>query len=563
MHRRQRRLLGYVAAVVAAVVLYTVVYSWAMGAFENEPRTLVESLLVVVETFTTTGYGEDAIWTSPQLVGLMVAMQFTGVFFIFMALPLFVAPWIEATLSTTPPDSVDDAADHVIVCGWSGRTDTLIEELELYGVPFLIVEPDRDRAIELYEDDVPVIHGDPETGELLQRARVGVARSVVCDLGDERNAAVALEVQGILAGGGAADGVGTGDADGGDSGRDVQVMTFAEDPAIERYHRYAGADHVFAPRRLIGESLANKVATSVSTEVGDAIEIGEDLEIVELPVQAGAELVATRIAKSGIRERTGANVVGAWFRGEFVSPPSPQAVIDERTVLLVAGREDQLERLKELTLSESRRLRRGPVIVGGYGEVGSAVEKRISGAGLPCRVVDLHDGPGVDVVGDVTEPDVLATAGIDDASTVILALPTDTLAIFATLVVRELAPEVEIVARANDTDNVRKLYRAGADYVLALSTVSGRMLASTIFEEEVISYDQQIEIVRLDAGSLADRSLADADLQARTGCTVVAVERNGAVLTDLDASFRFESGDEVIVAGPDAAVAAFSGLVTD
>jgi len=103
--------------------------------------------------------------------------------------------------------------------------------------------------------------------------------------------------------------------------------------------------------------------------------------------------------------------------------------------------------------------------------------------------------------------------------------PDDTLAVFATLVVRELSGDVQIIARANETGNARKLYRAGADYVLALSTVSGRMLASTILNEDVISFDQWVEVVRVPAGRLAGQSLEDADVRARTSCTVIAVER--------------------------------------
>jgi len=543
MNRRRRRLLYYLAAFVAAIVVYTGLYSWAMPIFENESRSVFESLLVVVETFTTTGYGEDAIWDSPQLIGLMVAMQFTGVFFIFMALPLFVAPWIEATLSTSPPTRNDEIDDHVVVCSMTNRTDALIDELEILEVPYLVVEADRDAAIDLVEDDFPVVHADPETSVGLEGAGVDRAQAVVCDLDDETNAAVALQARQL------------------NPENDLQVITFAEDPDLGRYHRYAGADTVLTPRQLIGESLASKVTTSVTTEVGDAIEIGEDIEIVELPVQAGAPLAHTSIAESGIRERTGANVIGAWFRGEFVTPPSPDAVIDDRTVLLVVGEEAQLERLKRLTLSEERRLRRGQVVICGYGEVGGTVQRAVSSAGISCTVVDVQDIPGVDVVGDVTEPEVLETAGVGEASTVILALSDDTLAIFATLVVRQLAPEVEIVARANDVDSVQKLYRAGADYVLALSTVSGRMLASTILEEDVITYDQQVEIVRMGVGELAGQSLAGANIRAETGCTVVAVERGDAILTDLEASFTFEDGDEVVVAGPDDGIAEFSTLV--
>jgi Trk K+ transport system NAD-binding subunit len=544
MNRRQRRLLYYVAAFVGAVLVYTLLYTWAMAAFEGQSRSFFESLLVVVETFTTTGYGEDAIWETPQLVSLMVVMQFTGVFFIFMALPLFVAPWIESTLSTSPPRRNDSIEDHVIVCALTNRTETLIDELEILDVPFLVVEEDRDAALELMDLNVPVVQGDPEASEVLDGAGVDRARAVVCDLDDERNAAIALQARQLAPGG------------------EVQIITFAEDPDLARYHQYAGADTTFTPRRLIGESLASKVTTSVTTKIGDSIEIGEDFEIVELPVQAGAPLVNTTIGESGIREETGANVIGAWFRGDFVTPPSPDAMIDERTVLLVAGRQEHLERLKGLTLSEKRRLRTGQVVICGYGEVGATVRQAVTQAGIDCTVVDTRDIPGVDVVGDVTEPEVLEEAGIGDAGSVILALGDDTLAIFATLVIRQLAPEVEVVARANEIDSVQKLYRAGADYVLALPTVSGRMLASTILEEDVISYDQQVEIVRLAVGRLAGESLASADLRSETGCTVVAVERDGQVLTDLDPDFTFERDDEVVVAGPDEGIVEFTALVS-
>jgi len=143
---------------------------------------------------------------------------------------------------------------------------------------------------------------------------------------------------------------------------------------------------------------------------------------------------------------------------------------------------------------------------------------------------------------------------------VILTLPDDTLAVFATLVVRELSGDVQIIARANETGNARKLYRAGADYVLALSTVSGRMLASTILNEDVISFDQWVEVVRVPAGRLAGQSLEDADVRARTSCTVIAVERGDEVLTDLAASFTLQRGDSVIVAGPDSGINEFAAL---
>lgn len=544
MKRRQRRALYYITAFIAVILFYTLAYDWAMLTFEGKQRGFFQSLLVVVETFTTVGFGEDAVWESPPMILLVVSMMFTGVVFIFMALPLFVVPWIEQQLSTNPPASVSDVTDHVIICTYTDRNQMLIEELDVLDVDYVVVEPDREQAAELYNNGMSVIHGDPESVENLRGANLANSRALVADVDDETNASIALAAGQVV------------------EDDEVQIITFVENPDMVNYHHYAGADTVFSPRQLIGESIASKVTTGVTSEVADAVEISDDFEIAELPVQAGSQIAGLTVRDSKIREKAGANIIGAWFRGEFVTPPSPDALIDERTILLVAGRDQQLETLKQLTLSETRQQIRGPVIVCGYGEVGSTVKQAVTAAGFTCRAIDLDDSPGVDVVGDVTEAESLTAAGINSASTVILTLPDDTSAVFATLVIRELSEDVEVIARANETDNVTKLYRAGADYVLSLSTVSGRMLASTILNEDVISFDQQVEVVRVPAGDLAGQTLEESDIRARTSCTVIAVERDDEIITDLAPTFRFQHGDSVIVAGPDSGITQLTALAT-
>ena len=539
---RLRRVYYYLGAFAAVTVLYTIAYGTGMAVFEGASRTLTESLLVVVQSFTTTGYGEDAAaWTTPQMRVLAIAMQATGVFFVFMALPLFIAPWIEERLTTTVPSSVDEIDDHVVICGYTPRTEMLIDELRMLEESYVVIELDRDAAIDYYENGVTVVHGDPESTDSLAAAGIENARALVADVNDEVNASIALAV--------------------GQLAPETRTITFVEDASLADYHRYAGADQVFTPRHLIGESLAQKATTAVTDDVTDAVEIGDELEIVEIPIEAGSDLVGTTIRESYIRERTGANVIGAWFRGQFVSSPSPDDRIDARTVLLVAGREAQLQRFQELARAEARRQRRGPVLICGYGEVGSTVKQRVVKAGLPVTVIDLVEKPGVDVVGDATEPETVQQADIDEASSVVLALPEDTTAVFASLVIRHLQPDVEVVVRANETGNVQKLYRAGADYVLALATVSGRMLAATIFGEDVITFDQGVEVVRLPVGALAGQTIASADIRAKSGCTVIAIQRDGELIADFDPTFSFQSGDEVIVTGPDDRVNAFAALL--
>jgi hypothetical protein len=114
MNEWQRRTVYSVVVLAVLMLGYTLVYDYAMATFENEPGTLLHSLQVVVEAFTTTGFGSDAPWTTPVTNLLVIIMDLTGVALIFLALPAFVIPLLDETLSTSAPTSVD-LAGHVVI----------------------------------------------------------------------------------------------------------------------------------------------------------------------------------------------------------------------------------------------------------------------------------------------------------------------------------------------------------------------------------------------------------------------------------------------------------------
>ena len=470
----------------------------------------------------------------------VVVMDLVGVAVVFLALPVFAFPLVRDALSTTVPTSLEDATDHVVICTYTSRAESLIGELTSRDVAYVIVEPDREQALELQEDGYEVINADPESAEGLERARVEHARALVADVSDEVDTSIVLTARELAA--------------------DVTVVSVVEEPERERYHRLAGADIVVSPRPLLGRSLASKVTGAVTADLDDAVEIGEEFEIAELAVQRGSRLAGSTLAESGIRERTGANVIGAWFEGEFRSSLDPDETITDGTVLLVTGEGDQLAALRSLARSPVRRVERGEVVVLGYGEVGRTVADVLGTAGVEHTVIDLEDDAGVDVVGDGAEPATLQQAGIEEARSAVLALPDDTVAEFTTLVIDDLAPDTEVVARVESSQNVTKMYRAGADYVLALSTVTGRMVASALLEEQVLTPELQIELVRMSAPGLDGAVLAEADIRSRTGCTVVAAERNGELLTDIGAEFVIDGEDTLIVAGTDQGIKRFREL---
>lgn len=546
MRSLRKRVVYYLLFIAVLIVILSVVYDVGMRTFEPGPYppadttvSILHSMQVVVETFTATGYGSDAPWTSPEMNILVMLLDLTGVGLFFLALPAILLPLFRETLSTTVPSAVDDDyRDHVVICSYTNRVDALIDELTSTGIEYVLLDPDRDRAVDLYEDGYNVIDADPQSVEALEAANLSAARALVADVSDRVDASIVLAAK--------------------EAAEDVPVVSVVEDTDLISYHELAGADHVVTPRRLLGEGLARKVTTEVATDLGDSLQLGEDFEIAEISIRATSELAGQTLGDSDIRGRYGVNVVGAWVGGEFETPPPLSTPLDKGTTLLVTGEEASLRRLRRATGSRVRQFGRGETLIVGYGQVGQTVSELLADADISQTTVDIESVEGVDLVGNATIAETLHEAGIEDAQSVVLALPDETDVEFTALIVRDIDPSTEIIARAESNQAVPKIYRAGADYVLSLATISGRSIASLVIDdEEILGIETNVEIVKTTAPGLAGQTLREASIRERTSCTVVAVERDEALLTDLPADLQLEADDRLVIAGNDSGVNAF------
>ncbi len=73
----------------------------------------------------------------------------------------------------------------------------------------------------------------------------------------------------------------------------------------------------------------------------------------------------------------------------------------------------------------------------------------------------------------------------------------------------------------------------------------------------MVSLQPRIKLVRVGAGRLAGKNPVAERIRERTGCTVVAVERDGQVAMDFPASFQLSSDDALYICGTMNAVARY------
>ncbi len=195
----------------------------------------------------------------------------------------------------------------------------------------------------------------------------------------------------------------------------------------------------------------------------------------------------------------------------------------------------------------------------GYGDVGHSIASVLKDAHLSFLVIDKNEAKlkdkGFDyIAGDAIDEELLKRAGISNASTVIIVLNNDDDIIFTTLIVRNLNPHSIILARANATKSIEKIYRAGADYVASLSIVAGQMLAHIIMghEEDTIMMLEGLEIARYNVGrdsQVIGKSVAEAKIRSKIGCTIIGIEENGKTTTDIDPSIILKEGMKLAIIG--------------
>jgi Trk K+ transport system NAD-binding subunit len=230
---------------------------------------------------------------------------------------------------------------------------------------------------------------------------------------------------------------------------------------------------------------------------------------------------------------------------------------------MAVGEIEQLSRIRDLTLGTRKE---GPLIMLGYGDVGKQVARALCNAGIRPIIVDRQEFQSLNFVhmtGEATSEALLVEAGIKDAVGIMVLLNNDSEVIYCTLLSKNLNPNAFVVARANRVESVKKIYRAGADYVASVPIVASHMLAKIIEHEKeelgLLYENIDLEIIAVGRRSgLVGRSLGEIDLPGSFGLGVVAIERAGQILAAVDQNTVIEEGDVLAMIGSEASMRSFS-----
>ncbi|MDQ3487581.1 MAG: NAD-binding protein [Acidobacteriota bacterium] len=525
-----RSLLKYILTLVALITVYAILFHIIKIQVEGEQHSWITGFYWTLVVMTTLGFG-DITFTSDIGRLFSIVVLLSGVILLLVMLPfmfisLFYAPWLEARVRLRAPREVpDDTRGHVILTEFDPIAGSLIERLRSEHIPYYVIEPDPTTAARLIGEGVSVIAGENDNSATYRKVNAAGARLLLANCEDTVNTNITITAR--------------------EAAPKLIIAAIVEEEDSIDVLSLSGATHVLPLKHQLGEYLANRADTGGN----EAHVIGayRGLQIAELPAR-DTTFAGQTVRNTHLRERTGVSVVGMWERGKL-RPAFPDSIIQSDGVIVLAGTEAQVAALNALTPRKARTP--PPVLVIGAGKVGVAAAAALKRKGARVHALDRHEhvlapmreNGAVIFPGDAADRRLLERAGIHDVSSVLLTTNDDAMNIYLAVYCRRLNPELRIISRITHERNVEAIHRAGADFAISYTTLGVEAVMSLLRGYELAVLGEGVELFSITVpGSLSGRRLADSGIGSVTGMSVVALDRGGALVTQLTGNTTLEAG---------------------
>lgn len=525
---------------VVLVALFSTVFHVLM-ADEGREHSWMTGVYWTLTTMSTLGFGDITFESDAGRI-FSVIVLISGALFLLVLLPFsfiqFVfTPWMDRREAARAPRRLpEDESDHIILTGLGAIEESLIRRARQSKVPYVVVEPELERALQMHDQGFRVMLGQLDDPATYRAARVTRAAIVAASRPDTTNTNIAFTVREI--------------------DPEVPIVATANSGASVDVLELAGCDKVLKLGEMLGDAMAHRV---LGTDARSHV-IGRfgPLVIAEADV-ADAPFVGRTLRDARLREESSVNVVGLWQRGRFTLA-DPDSPLEPDTILILAGSDDQLAAYDQ-RFGTDRQLE-APVVVIGGGRVGRAAGRVLAAAGIEHRIIERRPerirDPERYVEGDAADLAVLRAAGLPDASAVLITTHEDDVNVYLTLYCRKLEPDIRIISRANRDRNVTTLHRAGADAVMSYASIGASAVWNVLGLDDTLVIAEGLDVIRVRTPTaLAGRTLAEVGLRRRTGVNVVAIDHRGVVETNPDPDRPLPGDAELVVIGDADAERAF------
>ena len=249
----------------------------------------------------------------------------------------------------------------------------------------------------------------------------------------------------------------------------------------------------------------------------------------------------------------------------------------------------------------------GHVVIIGYGRVGRHIANLLEQMSIPHLVIDsdaerieeLNQRGIPNLFGDASNSEVLTHAGLARARALVVAGPDEAASGLVVAAARDIAPKLPIIARASTEEGIKHLADLGAQDVIhpelegGLEIVRHTLLKLDFPLQEIIQYMDAVRHDRYDMqvnteeehrllhdlihatqsigvtwltlvpeSPIVGQTIAEADLRARTGASIVAILRDKQVMANPKSHTVFAVDDRIGFIGDEEQIAAVKELLS-
>ncbi len=535
--RNLGKLLRYLALLGAVLVLHSILFHVIMLTVEDRNFSWVTGFYWTLTVMSTLGFGDITFESDIGRLFTMVVLL-SGIILLLVVLPFaflrfFYVPYLESSNKNRVPRQVPvGTKDHIIICSLDAIARDLTEKLRQEKIPYYIIESDPEVALRRHDNNIPVIVGELDNEETFAKANIDNARLVLVNRNDTENTKIILTIRHISP--------------------DVPIVAIANEDASIDVLELSGATHVLPIKRWLGSQLANRVNAqhAKSHPIGQY----ENLLIAELAVH-NTPLVHKTIRETNLRQKFGVSIAAVWKRGRLKPALSDEKLMED-SVLMIIGNENQLQSIDKLFLNYD--VNPNPILLIGGGRVGTAAAETLNENGILVNLIDKDTNVCRKIShlcnevfeGTAADYGLLKEAGILKTPSVLLTTNDDTMNIYLASYCRQLNSNVRIVSRISDARNLDIIHRAGADFVLGYSTLGSVAVMSIAKGEKLSVLGEGVTLFIVPVPkSLVGKTLTESGIGAKTGLSVIAININQKVITELTAKTILSSGAEIVMIG--------------
>lgn len=239
-------------------------------------------------------------------------------------------------------NTIANLKNHYIVCGAGETGIFIINQFKKQEIPFVVIDKSQELCDRLKEENVNYVHGDATMDQTLEKAGIAKAKGLVTSLGkDAENVYTVLTARQM--------------------NEKLHIVARSIDEHAHEKLIKAGANNAVSPNEIGGIRMASLVLKPAVVSFLDAITHAGDmvLSLEDVVIGEGSLICNKSLKEASIPNQTGLVVLAlnqiADVDKDMVFNPGPDAILRVGDRMIVLGREDQVEKLRQMSKDSGKR----------------------------------------------------------------------------------------------------------------------------------------------------------------------------------------------------------------